>query len=149
LPLANASCGNASVHHVTSFGQLSHVRSYSVFRTALGMTELPCVVQVTQGLPLSEPVTGHFPNWNLNLNRKPRSGVQPVLNHMWSCRPPSLKKNNGIWSDYGRLVLNSMPCHAPLVGVCVLHITSCIICYGALTEHPCSNAFESHLLIFG
>ena len=39
--LANASCGNMSVCHVTSFGQLGHVRSYSVFRTTLGMTELP------------------------------------------------------------------------------------------------------------
>ncbi|KIM79127.1 hypothetical protein PILCRDRAFT_568245 [Piloderma croceum F 1598] len=37
----NASCGNASVRRVILFGQLGHVRSYSVFGTALGMTELP------------------------------------------------------------------------------------------------------------
>ena len=26
--------------------------------------------------------------------------------HIWSRRPPSLKKDNGIWSDYGRLDLD-------------------------------------------
>jgi hypothetical protein len=30
-----------------------------------------------------------------------------ATDHIWSCRPPSLKKDNGIWSDYGRLATDA------------------------------------------
>ena len=32
-----------------------------------------------------------------------KSGIGALI---WSCCPPSLKKDNGIWSDYGRLALS-------------------------------------------
>jgi len=51
--------------------------------------------------------------WNTNLTG---CNVLHQKNHkelekMWSCRPPSLKKDNGIWSDYGRLEKwRAVPC---------------------------------------
>jgi len=36
-------------------------------------------------------------------------GQNARAHHIWSCRPPSLKKDNGIWYDYGRLRTHASP----------------------------------------